>query len=530
MNLQEQLREILGKITHLNDLGDRLTEDDVDNLDSLNKAAVKLQARIEAEALSIKHAETETARIQAEKDKAVKNALDTQAQKFKAEQNRLPFAEAPYVTQYSDTYKYDQLDGPDLSLMMELSANLNVPVQPGAYKALSLRVAEMDTRDAKNEDERKGIAYVKNAFKAETGILPEMEQIEAAIKADAAPMYTGASPMSDWVGTLYARNIWEKVRADNPVIGRLPTDVVPDGYSSKYWPLESTDPTWYKVAEAAATDATLRVPAATVESSASATANKQITIGKMGARVLYSGEATEDSLVRFVPQLNTQMVKSGTDNLEHVIIDGDVETSATKNINDIAGTPAGTETFLLFDGFRKLPLVTNTANSRSASGGFTVEDFKDTAKLLGVAGLSGSDPRQVAYIVDYNVRWAAMDLQELKTKDIFTRGSLENGVLTSIYTYDVINAYNMHFVSAASGYERKANTAGKIDLDTDSNNTTGSILAVRFDQWKLAYKRRMSMEVTRIANADSWEIVSFLRFGLAYRDTEASAVTYNVGV
>jgi hypothetical protein len=77
---------------------------------------------------------------------------------------------------------------------------------------------------------------------------------------------------------------------------------------------------------------------------------------------------------------------------------------------------------------------------------------------------------------------------------------------------------------------RKVNTAGKVDLDTDGNNTTGAFLAVRFDQWKQAYKRRMTLETTRIANADAWEIVALCRLGLAYRDTEAAAVSYNVGL
>ena len=72
--------------------------------------------------------------------------------------------------------------------------------------------------------------------------------------------------------------------------------------------------------------------------------------------------------------------------------------------------------------------------------------------------------------------------------------------------------------------------AGKVDQTTPANNTTGSILGVRWDQWKLAYKRRMTMEVTRIANADSWEIVALSRWGLAYRDVEASAISYNLTV
>jgi hypothetical protein len=40
----------------------------------------------------------------------------------------------------------------------------------------------------------------------------------------------------------------------------------------------------------------------------------------------------------------------------------------------------------------------------------------------------------------------------------------------------------------------------------------------------------MTMEVTRFANSDSWEIVALARFGIAYRDTEASAISYNITV
>jgi len=74
----------------------------------------------------------------------------------------------------------------------------------------------------------------------------------------------------------------------------------------------------------------------------------------------------------------------------------------------------------------------------------------------------------------------------------------------------------------------KANTAGKVDLDTQGNNTRGAILCVRPDQWKMAYKRRMTIELTRFANSDSYEIVALARFGLGYRDTEASAISYHV--
>ena len=258
-------------------------------------------------------------------------------------------------------------------------------------------------------------------------------------------MYTGVSPMSDWVGTMYSQEIWSKIRGAVVVANRMPTRTIPDGYASDIIPLESTDPVFYKVAEAAATDSTLRVPDATVTSSAAATAKKTVTLGKMGARVLYSGEAVEDSIIAFVPQLRAQLEKQGAEQLEHVIVDGDVDLSANTNINDITSTPDGDETYLLFDGFRKLALLGNSAaNARSAAGGFVVEDFLATLQLLGVAGVAGLDPRQTAFIVDYNTYYAALNLAELKTQDTFRMATLENGALTSIYNRDVLPSFQMH--------------------------------------------------------------------------------------
>jgi hypothetical protein len=119
-----------------------------------------------------------------------------------------------------------------------------------------------------------------------------------------------------------------------------------------------------------------------------------------------------------------------------------------------------------------------------------------------------------------------MELPEVKTKDVNSAATVENGFLRQAYGVKIIPSWQMHRTSTV----RKANTAGKVDVDTVGNNTTGSILAVRWDQWKQAYKRRMTMEVTRRPESDSWEIVALARLGLAYRDTEAAAISYNVGV
>lgn len=519
--LLKKLEEKRKAIKSLVALGENLPADQVEKLTELNGEAAKLEALIEATEQNEKAEKENEKRIENEKREAVEAARKEEAAKYR----RLQSAEAPYMTKYADTNKYDELTAGETALVIDVMNANNRPVSGAAFKALSLKIGEL--KDGNDDESRKAVNYVKNTFKASTGIDPKMDSIEAAVKAATDPMYTGGSGIgSDWVGTAYSSQIWEAIRAANVVLADVPSITVPDGYSSAYIPLESSDPTWYKVAEATASDSTLKVPAATVAASQLATLNKQITLGKLGARSLFTGELTEDSLIAFAPNLRRQLEISGAEMLEHIAIDGDTETSANKNINDIAGTPGATDVFLLVDGFRKLALVTNTANSRSASGSFALSDFKDTLKLMGTAGLAGADPTKVAFVLDYNTMWAAMDLPEVKTKDVFSAATIENGFLTRVYNTRVLYAYQMHRWAS----DRKANTAGKIDQDTTSNNTTGSILAVRFDQWRQAFKRRMTLETTRIANADSWEIVALMRWGMAYRDTEAAAISYNVGI
>lgn len=516
MNKQEMLSRVRVLAAQTN-----LDEDEKVELEKLNADLTTIKAKEMSAALLAEEEKANAERIENEKREAVDAARKEEAAKYR----RLQMNDAPYVTKFADTNKYDNLSAGETALVIEILNSQHKPVSGGAFKALSLKIGEM--KDDNTEQGRKAVNYVKNAFKANTNIEPTPEATSAAVKAATDPMYTGGSNIgSDWVGTAYGSQIWESIRAANVVMNRIPETVVPDGYSSAYIPLESSDPTWYKISEATSSDGTLKVPAATVTASQFATANKQITLGKLGARTLYTGEMVEDSLIAFAPEARRKLVVSGTEILEHVMIDGDVETSGSKNINAIDTAVTSGAPYLLVDGFRKLALVTNTANSRSASGAFVIEDFIETLKLMGTAGLSAADPSKVAFLVDYNTMWAAMKLNEVKTRDVFSAATVEQGFLRRAYGYEVINAFQMHRIAS----DRKANTAGKIDADTAANNTTGAILAVRFDQWRQAFKRQMTVKTNEIINADTYEVVAMLRWGMAYRDTEASAITYNIGL
>lgn len=475
------------------------------------KIAAALKADREAQADAVKAAKVRQDEIDAEVKRQV-DAVKAEAAKGR----RLPDSDGvPYASQFN-TRRYDNLSAGEHGLLIDVMTAKGLKVPAASVKALALKlISEKPNSDGRAADLR----YIKSA-------MPDSMLNEDALKA-AEVMATGDSGNgSDWVGTAYSTELWRSIRHDGGIVSRIPEVTIPDGFSSQYFPLEDVDPTWYKVAETTAVNSSITVPEPSVTASKAGTGTKQISVSKLGARVFYTGELVEDSLINFAPQMREQMMVSGREIMEAIVINGDTETGATTNVNDIGGTPAASDWFMLANGFRKLALVTNTANSRSAGGALSIEDYMETMKLMGTAGLAASDLSKIFFIVDPNVHFANMTLPEVKTRDVFSAATIENGFLTRAYGVSIFPSWQFH--KGATGL--KANTAGKIDLDTQGNNTTGAILCVRPDQWKLAYKRRMTMEVTRFANSDTWEIVALARFGLGFRDNEASAISYNVGI
>lgn len=506
-------------------LKDDVSDDDIQAIKDKRAEVKRVQAQIEAfndvqeqrlEEDAEAEAEAQEEQVEALVEKALK-ARDAKAKQDAAKANRLPDGsdiDVPAVAKYGEYWKYDNLDVGAHALMIDIlneaadkGNRLATRASQNAMKALAVKIAE-------GKDDDIAIRAGQRAMKA-AGI---------AMKADEIQQQDLTGFGDEFVGVAYSNNLWELIRIGTFVVERIPTIEVPAGHESIPIPVEGADMTFYKVLEATDTAAS-GWPNATITSSQAATTNKTLSLAKMGARLLFSGELNEDSLIPWTDYIRNKMVLAGAEQLEHAVIDGDTDASATTNINDIAGTPGGSELFLLINGFRKLALVTNTANSRSA-GVLTAEDFLETVKLMGTAGQNALDIASVSFIQDLNTRWKSLPLAEVKTRDVNIQATIENGQLTNIYGYDVDTSAQMHRAQAS----RLANTAGKIDLDTGGNNTTGSLLAVRWDQWLFGFRRRMTVETTRIARADTTEIVALSRLGLVNRDNEASAISYNITV
>ena len=416
----------------------------------------------------------------------------------------------------TEHWRYDNVASTDLAFTIGVLETAKMRGQSrggaslGAIKALARRMDSAET--LASESGRKAAHAYKSAGYGN-------------IKANEIAQSTLASYGDEWVGVYHSGGMWESIRHETAIVSRIPSMEVPQGAESVIIPLESTDPTWYKVAQAASLSANPGgIPTNTVTASTLGTANTTLTLGKMGARVLWTGEMEEDAVLPYVAQLRMQLAVSAAEYLESAVIDGDTETGAATNINDIADTPGGTEYWLLTNGFRKLALITNSANARDG-GALTSSDFLETVKLMGVGG-SNADVARTAFIIPHAVHWKALELADVKTRDVFSGATIEAGRLSGIYGYPIYVSHHMHKPQVS----RLANTAGKIDLNTAGNNTTSAILAVRFDQWMLGWRRRMTLETTRVPAADSTEIVALMRWGMIYRDTEASAISYNITI
>ena len=490
----------------------------MDEIESKIEAAVKAAlAQRDAEAAqAAKEAETVALKAELEALKAEKVAA-----------KRLPGGEMPYVTKYADTNKFDNLDPAEHAFLVEVAHSNAVkglmrrPLSDAAVKGLALK---MQSEAAKHEGAHEGVKAFNLYGPGEK------------VKADEINYSTLSTYGDEWVGVQYSTTLWERIRAGTWVVANIPTSEIPRGFESEIIPLESTDPIWYKVAQA--TTNTSGRPDVTVTASKVTTAQKAITVGKMGCRVTFSGEMDEDSLIPWVPNAMRQMQISGSEMMEYVVIDGDTATSS--NINDIGGTTysgAPASLFLLTNGFRKLALVTNTANSRDG-GTIASADVVATLQLMGRAGLAATDPTKIALICDPWTLGKFSQLAEVYTRDVFGRPTLENGFVTAlpIWNYTLRASWFMHYAGIAHGtvttaaYQGLANSAGKVNQDSESANTLGALLAVRWDQWQLAWKRRMTVESFRWAESDTTQIVALARWGLGYRDTEASAISYNLTV
>ncbi len=334
------------------------------------------------------------------------------------------------------------------------------------------------------------------------------------VKADELMHTTNVGYGSEWVPDVWSTELWRKARAENVI---LPLFRVIEMPSNPFeLPISGTDPTVYYVPETQDEDeltlgATNPIPDSRIGSGKVTLAAK-----KLALRVGFSAELTEDTALPLIPLYREQALRAMAEAIDHVLLNGDTETGAIGNINSDDAAPPATAKYLAFDGLRKLPLVTNTANAQDANGAPTVALLRSTRFLM--PPRYALKPHQCAWIVDSSTYAKLLSLAEVATVDKYgPHATVLTGEIAKVDGVPVLVSAEMPLTQA----DGKADTSG---------NTQGQALCVYRPGWIVGYRRRVAATMDYLPYYDAYQMVVTVRLAFAPFDSQVASVLYNITV
>lgn len=245
------------------------------------------------------------------------------------------------------------------------------------------------------------------------------------------------------------------------------------------------------------------------------TSGLTLTSKKLIAKVEYSYEADEDSIIAILPMILAQLGSSAAESYEDAVINGD--TAATHQDSDtqldaVAGARA-------FDGIRKLALAQSSLKLSLASGGISTANIGALRKLLKRWGVNPKDLVILAGVNGYND--LVMLPETLTAEKVGDKGSAR------IYTGMAPNLLGMDIIASAMMRE-DLNASGVYDGTT---TTKGSIAILHKASWISGVRRGFTLEQDRDISAQKKFVVASFRRAFApiesLASTKAAALGYN---
>ena len=184
---------------------------------------------------------------------------------------------------------------------------------------------------------------------------------------------------AEWVPTGLSAEVIDRVRLELKV-GNLHTRL-PMPTNPYQIPIVSSDPTAYLVAESTA-DVSNKITA-----SDKGTSDRILTAKKLGARVLFSEELSEDSIVPVLSELKNNIVVALKTGVEDCTINGD--TSGTHQDSDVTSAADARKAWL---GYRKMAQSAAKVDIST----FNADVLRTIRKKMGVYGVN---PVNLAWVV-----------------------------------------------------------------------------------------------------------------------------------
>jgi len=464
------------------------------NEQALDPAAI---AEVVEQVLSKREEERELAEMKAKAEEA--EALRKELEALKAQAKAEPAKRLPGSTEEPDVSgvgvkaaaievgdKYDHLSALDMALGVALKGL----VKPDEHymRALAHKAAE-----AKLVVKRGG----------------------APVKADELMHTSNTGYGAEWIATMWSNQLWRDAIDGNPVLSLFNQIDMP---SNPYeLPTSGSDATAYLVPETEDETQLTYGSGNTIPDSKVGTAKVTLTAKKIGVRVPVSAEMLEDSIVAALPEINQSVMYALQQAIENAILNGDTETGATGNINSDDAAPPSTAVYLAFDGLRKLPLVTNTANAVDAAAAPSMALLRSVRALL--PSRYAYNPANLAWVVDWSTYNKLLGLTEVSTVDKYgPNATVLTGELARVDGIPVIVSPHMPLTQAD----------GKVD--TLLTNDKGQMVLVYRPGWRVGFRRQVKIVSEFFGALDAWQITGTLRLALARFNTEASAALYNITV
>jgi HK97 family phage major capsid protein len=336
--------------------------------------------------------------------------------------------------------------------------------------------------------------------------LPDWAKALTAAQRDlvtAALDSTTTNAGDELVPTGEARDLWMDVNLETAIASLFPRVDMPTNPFEI--PLQLGDVNWYPGTENIAGTGT------TVN-----TEKQILTAHELVANIPWSLTLEEDSIIAMMDEVRSSLVRNAREVIDDVLLNAD--TTPANNINadgaTIATTTAGKAHWLLgFDGLRHLPLVDNTAQRNDHNAAVSDDMFNEIRAKLGKYGVR---PSECAWITDLYTFIRAQSISNMRTLDVLgPRATILTGQLGSVEGIPLIVSEQM----------RLADTDGKVTSAGNVTNT-GSLLIVNRSQWRVGYRRDISIESERDIQKRQTIMVISMRLAFMERTRSRSTATH----
>ena len=270
-------------------------------------------------------------------------------------------------------------------------------------------------------------------------------------------------------------------------------------------PLQLGDVNWYPGTENVS-----------AKSTSLTTAKQTLTALELVAEVPWSLSLEEDAVVAMLPEVRRTLVRNAAEVIDDVLLNGD--TTATNNINAdgaaiTATTPGKAHWLIGFDGLVHLPLVDNTGQANNLNGAVTAAAYNSLLKMLGKYGVRNNE---AVFVTDVNTFLTSLAIEEVETVDkLGPHATILTGQLGVVYGHPLIVSEQM----------RLADTDGKV-TDAGNGTNTGRILAANRTQWRVGFRRELSIETERDIQKRQNVMVVSLRLAFDERTGSRSSASH----